>query len=276
MTSLIDFSQFSFINVGNVRENHANTWRAKIVSSYKCSHTQELFLMTKACLPESISEERGGIFTKRGDSHEFNAVVVVDLETNQTKWIAVRTAVGIRPAKTRLRISRSAQVGEALIDCEKLLPNESNIKRYSFDETNSLMINFSQTPLNIRCRMTNGDELAFPVEYCNYTMMDDNSYLQPICYPSIYVSHDYIYHGAFAVHLRNQDQNNHAEFLAARVFNPLGKIRGAEEAYKASRSKLWPFISSSLFRLFSALMPCEHYNDLMYNGYVECDFYKVN
>ena len=64
----VDFKKFLTIGRSTIGTS-SNHWRAKVVSTYLCSATNQLFIMTKSCLAETVSKEIGGIFSNRLDSH---------------------------------------------------------------------------------------------------------------------------------------------------------------------------------------------------------------
>ena len=201
-------------------------------------------------------------------------VVVLDLNTNQLYYVALRTAIGIRPYRVPSRVVFKKE-SYAPIDTTVLLRGEDSIQTLDFNEVSRLMRNSSQLEINVVCKLPNQDELSFPLEYCNFPEADGESYLQPICYPSIYVKNNYIYQGCPAIHLNANSEDNHLEFVAATKFNPLKEIRGEEKLKSSSRFKLKPIIKYNLFRLLNTLWPSEKYNEIIYNGHIDSVFYNV-
>lgn len=194
----VDFSKFIYLEPEG---GNKNSWRVKLISSFFYAATQELFLMTKPCLAEAVTSKSGGIFTGLY-THEFSAVIVLNLKTRHTKWIGLRNSLGLRPyAQTEMWTVDKDIISR---DIEQCLLSESEIKKYDFNTVNSMMHNFSQTKLVVRCKMPNGDELMFPLEYNNFTMQDNDQYMQPIHFPSIFVSQKRIYQGAFAIHYNRE------------------------------------------------------------------------
>lgn len=266
-----DISLFPHVaKSGNIR-------RAKIISAYLRSSTEELFLMTKSCLPETVlgnnvGRGKGAIFKDRPDSGEYNAIAVISLKNDSIRWVSIRTAVGIRPFRSERR-SFFPDAGIVSSSFKNILLDETKIQKFDSLEIDKFMRQFSQISVNVNCILDNGDQIAFPVEYCNYGTADIDNYLQPICYPSIYVSDKEIYQGAFAA--RISSHTGYAEFLAATKFNPFGQIRGERLEIKASPKRLWSLMKYTMFRITTCLVPCEYYNEVTYEGNVECDFYRI-